>query len=86
MTAEFQVDEDGRYISGPVPFGYALWGDRLVEVPRELDACITMIKMTRKGHAFAEIIAETKRAHDVVPTQEQYDGLIRSVRRRYGPL
>ena len=32
---ELQVDEDGRYVSGDIPFGYTLWGDNLVEVPAE---------------------------------------------------
>ena len=49
MSADLEVTEDGRYVSGPVPYGYALWGDRLVEVPAELDACVTMIRMTQKA-------------------------------------
>ena len=43
--AELQVTEDGRYAGGDVPFGYILWGDRLVEVPEELDACVTAIRI-----------------------------------------
>lgn len=86
MSEELHVVEDGRYVSGPVPYGYAVWGDRLVEVPAELDACVTMIRMTRQGHGFEEITAATQAAHGVAPTREQYDGLIQSVRRRYGPL
>ncbi len=86
MSEEFEVTEDGCYVSGPVPFGYTLWGDRLVEVPAELDACVSMIRMTRQGHSFEEIMSATQSAHGVAPTRDQYDGLIRSVRRRYGPL
>lgn len=81
-----EIDPAGRYLGGDIPFGYALWGDFLVEVPAELDACVTMILMTRQSHGF-DVIAETvEEKHGVRPSQAQYDGLIDSVRRRYGPL
>ena len=84
--AALEIDTDGRYLGGEVPFGYALWGDFLVEVPAELDACVTMIRMTRQGHDYASIADAAEAAHGVRPTRAQYDGLIDSVRRRYGPL
>jgi hypothetical protein len=49
MEMEFQVSGDGHYLDGAVLFGYELWGNRLVEVPKELDACVTIIRMTREG-------------------------------------
>jgi hypothetical protein len=85
IAAALQVSGDGRYLGGAVPFGYALWGNRLAEVPRELDACVTMIRMTREGHSY-EDIAAAEETHGVKPTRAQYGGLILSVRRRYGPL
>lgn len=85
MTA-LEIDTDGRYRGGEIPFGYALWGDFLVEVPAELDACVTMIRMTRQKHDFNAIADAAEKAHGVRPTRAQYDGLIDSVRRRYGPL
>ncbi len=84
--SELQVAEDGRYLGGDVPFGYKVWGDYLIEVPAELDACITMIRMTKLGHDFAAIVAAVQAQHGVAPTRAQYDGLVASARRRYGPL
>ena len=84
--SDFQVDEDGRYLGGDVPYGYRVWGDYLVEVPAELDACITMIRMTKLGQDFAAIAAAVQTQYGVAPTRAQYDGLIASARRRYGPL
>jgi hypothetical protein len=84
--SELEVGANGRYLGGEVPFGYAVWGDYLVEVPAELDACVTMIRMTKLGHDFAAIAAAVEAQHGVTPTQAQYDGLIASVRRRYGPI
>ena len=81
-----EIDPDGRYRGGEIPYGYALWGDFLVEVPAELDACVTMIRMTRLGHDYAAIADAAEAEHGVRPTRAQYDGLIDSVRRRYGPL
>lgn len=84
--AELQVAPDGRYLGGPVPFGYAVWGDYLVEVPAELDACITMISLTRQGLDYDAIAAAVAARHGVTPSREQLDGLLASVRRRYGRL
>ena len=84
--SDLDIDPDGRYRGGDIPYGYALWGDFLVEVPAELDACVTMIRMTRQGREFDAIAAATETEHGVRPTRAQYDGLIVSVRRRYGPL
>ncbi len=84
--SELVVGPDGRYLGGEVPFGYALWGDYLVEVPAELDACVTMIRLTRLGQDYEAIADLTEVDHGVRPTRAQYDGLIASVRRRYGPL
>lgn len=84
--SDLKVDPDGRYLGGDIPYGYALWGDFLVEVPAELDACVTMIRMTRQGHDYQAIADAAEADHGVRPTQAQYDGLIASVRRRYGPL
>ena len=84
--SELEVDAEGRYLGGDVPFGYTLWGDHLVEVPAELDACVTMIRMTREGHGFEAILAAVRDRHGVAPTRAQYDGLLTSVRRRYGPI
>jgi len=84
--AELQVTEDGRYVSGDVPFGYTLWGDRLVEVPEELDACVTAIRMVKQGRAYPEIAAAVREQHKVEMSQPQFDALIESVYRRYGPI
>jgi len=84
--SELEVGPDGRYLGGEVPYGYARWGDYLVEVPAELDACVTMIRMTRQGRDYDAIAEAVQAQHGVRPTQAQYDGLIASVRRRYGPI
>ncbi len=84
--SELEVGPDGRYLGGEVPFGYALWGDYLIEVPAELDACVTMIRLTRQGRNYAAIIDTVFAQHGVRPTRAQYDRLIASVRRRYGPI
>jgi hypothetical protein len=81
-----EVTEDGRYVSGDVPFGYALWGDRLVEVPAELDACVTAIRMTKQGRDYAQIASAVREQHGVTLSKSQYDGLMESVFRRYGPI
>ena len=81
-----QITEDGRYVSGDVPFGYALWGDRLVEVPEELDACVTAIRMVKQGRKYPEIAAAVRDVHKVEMSERQFDGLIESVYRRYGPI
>ena len=83
---ELQVTEDGRYVSGDVPFGYALWGDRLVEVPAELDACVTAIRMVKEGRDFPAIAAAIRAEHGVAISQAQFEGLMQSVYRRYGPI
>ena len=44
---ELEVDEQGRYLSGDIPYGYALWGERLIEVPAELDAAVTAGRLTQ---------------------------------------
>ena len=81
-----QITDDGRYVSGDVPFGYALWGDRLVEVPAELDACVTAIRMVKQGKKYPDIAAAVRDEHKVELSQQQFDGLIESVYRRYGPI
>ena len=83
---ELQVTEDGRYVSGDVPFGYTLWGERLVEVPAELDACVTAIRMVKQGKDFPAIAAAVRTEHGVEMSQRQFDGLMQSVYRRYGPI
>ena len=84
--SELQVAEDGRYLGGDVPFGYTLWGDRLVEVPAELDACVTAIRMVKQGKAYPEIAAAVGRQHGVTLSRPRFDALIESVYRRYGPI
>ena len=84
--AELQITEDGRYIGGDVPFGYTLWGDHLVEVPAELDACVTAIRLVKQGRQYAEIAEAVKREHGVAISKQQFEGLIESVYRRYGPI
>lgn len=84
--SELKVAEDGRYLGGDVPFGYTLWGDRLVEVPAELDACITAIRLVKQGKAYAEIAASVRQEHGVELSQRQFDSLMESVYRRYGPI
>ena len=83
---DVQVTEDGRYIGGDVPFGYTLWGDRLVEVPRELDACVTAIRLVKQGKAYADIAAAIRDEHGVEMSRAQFDRLMTSVYRRYGPI
>ena len=84
--AELQVTEDGRYAGGDVPFGYLLWGERLVEVPEELDACVTAIRMIKQGKQYAEIAAVVRERHRVEMSRPQFDGLMTSLYRRYGPI
>ena len=83
---ELQVTEDGRYLSGDVPFGYVVWGDRLVEVPAELDACVTAIRMVKEGRDFAHIAVAIRAEHGIEISRQQFDGLMHSVYRRYGPI
>jgi hypothetical protein len=83
---ELRVTEDGRYLSGDVPLGYTLWGDRLVEVPAELDACVTAIRMVKAGRDFPEIAAAIRSEHGIDISRQQFDGLMRSVYKRYGPI
>jgi hypothetical protein len=84
--SELKVAEDGRYLGGDVPLGYTLWGDRLVEVPPELDACVTAIRLVKQGKAYAEIAAAVRKEHGVEMSQRQFDSLMESVYRRYGPV
>ncbi|MDB5921141.1 MAG: hypothetical protein JWN13_77 [Betaproteobacteria bacterium] len=84
--SELKVAEDGRYLSGDVPFGYTLWEDRLVEVPSELDACVTAIRLVKQGKNHAHIAAAVREEHGVEMSQRQIDGLMTSVYRRYGPI
>lgn len=84
--SELQVADDGRYIGGDVPFGYTLWGDRLVEVPAELDACVTAIRLVKQGKQYPEIANAVRQEHGVALTQAQFDALMKSVYRRYGPI
>ncbi len=83
---ELVVAPDGRYLSGDIPLGYALWGDRLVEVPAELDACVTAIRGVKAGQAFEEIAATMLRVHGIEVTRARFDALIQSVYRRFGPI
>jgi hypothetical protein len=83
---ELQVTEDGRFISGDIPFGYTLWGHRLVEVPRELDACVTAIRLVKQGRPYADIATAVRDEHGVEMSRAQFDGLMTSVYRRYGPI
>ena len=84
--AELKIADDGSYLEGDVPFGYALWGDRLVEVPAELDACVAAIRMVKQGKEYPAIAAAVHREHGVEISRRQFDGLIESVYRRYGPI
>ena len=83
---DLQIANDGRYIAGDIPFGYRLWGDRLVEVPEELDACVIAIRMVKEGKAYPEIAAALRAEHGVGISRAQFDGLMQSVYRRYGPI
>jgi len=84
--SELKVAEDGRYLSGDVPFGYTLWGDRLVEVPAELGACVTVIRLVKQGKNYSQIAALVRQEHTVEISQRQFDSLMESVYRRYGPI
>jgi len=83
---ELQVDEDGRYLGGEIPFGYALWGDRLIEVPAELDAAVAAIRLVKQGKQFDEIAVAVRRDHGVELSRAKFDALMKSVYRRYGPI
>ena len=83
---DLNLAEDGTYISGNIPFGYTLWGDRLVEVPAELDACVTAIKSVKQQRSFEEIAAAVRQIHGVTLSRPQFDGLMQSLFRRYGPM
>ena len=83
---ELQVDEDGRYVGGEIPFGYALWGDRLIEVPAELDAAVAAIRLVKQGKQFDEIAVAVRRDHGVELSRAKFDALMKSVYRRYGPI
>ena len=84
--SELQVSEDGRYAGGDVPFGYTLWGDRLVEMPAELDAAVTVIRLVKQGKRYSEIATAVRDQHHVEISQRQFDALMQSVYRRYGPI
>lgn len=83
---ELQVDEDGRYLGGDIPYGYSLWGDRLVEVPTELDAAVTAIRLVKQGKEYDDIATAVRRDHGVELPKPKFDALIESVYRRYGPI
>jgi len=85
-VSELRIDEDGRYLGGEVPFGYTLWGDRLIEVPAELDAAVTAIRLVKQGKPYEEIATVVRRDHSVELTRPKFDALIGSVYRRYGPI
>jgi hypothetical protein len=85
-VSELQIDEDGRYLGGEVPYGYTLWGDRLVEVPAELDAAVTAIRLVKQGKPYEEIATTVRRDHGVELPKPKFDALIESVYRRYGPI
>lgn len=84
--SDLRIDEDGRYLGGEVPFGYTLWGDRLVEVPAELDAAVTAIRLVKQGKAYDEIATAVQHDHGVELPKPKFDALIESVYRRYGPI
>lgn len=84
--SELQVDEDGRYLGGDIPLGYALWGDRLVEVPAELDAAVAAIRLVKQGKQFEAIAVAVRQDHGVELARDKFDALINSVYRRYGPI
>jgi hypothetical protein len=67
MEMELPVSGDGHYLDGAVLFGYALWGNRPAEVPKELDACVTIIRMTSEGHSYEEIVTGAEKIHGVTP-------------------
>lgn len=84
--SELQVDEDGRYLGGDIPFGYSVWGDRLVEVPAELDAAVTAIRLVKQGRPYEAIAAAVRKDHGVELPRARFDALMQSVYRRYGPV
>jgi hypothetical protein len=84
--SELEIDEDGRYLRGEVPFGYAVWGDRLVEVPAELDAAVTAIRLVKQGKGFDAIAGVVLRDHGVELARARFDALMENVYRRYGPI
>lgn len=84
--SELEIDEDGRYLGGEVPFGYAIWGDRLVEVPAELDAAVTAIRLVKQGKGFDTIVEVVLRDHGVELARPRFDALMENVYRRYGPI
>ena len=84
--SELKVDDDGRYLDGDIPFGYALWGDRLIEVPAELDAAVSAIRLVKQGKQFDEIAVAVRRDHGVELSRAKFDALMKSVYRRYGPI
>ena len=84
--SELQVDDHGRYLGGEIPFGYSLWGDRLIEVPAELDAAVSAIRLVKQGKQFDEIAAALRRDHGVELSRAKFDALMKSVYRRYGPI
>jgi hypothetical protein len=47
---------------------------------------VTAIRMVKQGKAYAEIAAAVRQQHDVTMSQAQFDGLMESVYRRYGPV
>lgn len=83
---DLQIAEDGTYLGGDVPFGYTLWGGRLVEVPAELDACVTAIRMVKQGREYPEISEAVRARHGVELSHDQFEGFFKSIYRRYGPI
>jgi hypothetical protein len=86
LMSELQIAEDGRYLGGDIPFGYSLWGDRLIEVPAELDAAVSAIRLVKQGKQYDEIAVAVRREHGVELSRTTFDALIKSVYRRYGPI
>lgn len=83
---ELEIDDDGRYLGGEVPFGYTVWGDRLVEVPAELDAAVTAIRLVKQGKGFDAIVEVVLRDHGIELERHRFDALMENVYRRYGPI
>lgn len=84
--SELQVAPDGSYVSGDIPFGYRLWSDRLIEVRAELDACVSMVTFVKQGKDYEAIAAAVREDHGVELSRAQFDALMASVFRRYGPI
>jgi hypothetical protein len=84
--SELQVAEDGTYLGGDIPFGYTLWGDRLVDVPAELDACVTAIRLVKQGQQYEQISAAVRERHGVEMPRDRFDAFFKSIYRRYGPI